>query len=499
MSEEKARDASADEDEDGRTPEVRGKIPEPVERTVDSQHTTTVGGRELTYTARAGTLVLRDDDGKARASVFYVAYTLDDTDPRQRPVTFAYNGGPGSAALWLQLGTFGPRRVDMPDAIHPPPPPYALVDNAESILDLTDLVFIDPVQTGYSKPEGEAKPEEFHGVQEDIESVGEFVRLWTTRHSRWSSPKLLAGESYGTLRSAGLVDHLQQKGMAFNGVLLISMILDLGTVLFEPSALLPPVLHLPTYAATAWYHDALPERPAELLPFLEEVCAFARGEYLAALAQGSRLSEEDAERIVERLHRYTGLSLPYLRRTRIRPEIERFCKELLRGRGRTVGRLDTRYLGVDIDDAGEHCEHDPSLTAPFGPFAGAMQDYLRRELRYEEDRAYHALNFAVNEGWRWPVKGRLGAPSTADALRRAMQRNPHLRVFVAQGYYDLATPFFAAEHTLDNLGLPSADLSRIDVAYYEAGHMMYFHPPSRTKLKADLSAFFARSVVLPPV
>jgi carboxypeptidase C (cathepsin A) len=462
------------------------------ERTSSAQRTVRLGDRTLAYTATAGTLVLLDEDDGARASFFVVSYTLDAADPARRPVTFAFNGGPGSSSLWLQLGTFGPRRVVFPDAVTPPPPPYDVIDNEHSLLDRTDLVFIDPIHTGYSKPEGKAKASEFLGVTEDIASISELIRLWTTRHARWASPKLLAGESYGTLRAAGLLEQLQRNGMVVNGALLISPILDFSTILFEPSNDLPAIVHLPTYAATAYYHDALPERPAALLAFLEEVRAFAQNEYAAALFKGSRLSEPEATDIATRLHRYTGLSVEYLRRTRLRIEISRFCKELLRARGETVGRLDGRFLGRDSDDVGEQPEHDPSFTAVMGPYTAAMQDYLRRELSFENDRPYRVLNFEANESWQWSVKGRLGAPSTSDALRKAMTQNPHLAVFVANGLYDLATPFFATEYSLDHLALRPADRDRVTVTYYEAGHMMYLHPPSLVRLKADLASFFDR-------
>lgn len=470
------------------------------ERTVETRHKIKIGGARVKYTATAGTMHLKGEDGKPRAEVFYVAYTKDRVkDLSTRPITFAFNGGPGSSAVWLQMGTFGPRRVVFPDAVAPPPPPYTLEDNAESILDLTDLVFIDPVGTGFSTTVGEGKPEEFQGVREDVRSVGEFIRLYTARNERWNSPKFLAGESYGTTRAAGLVNFLQGQGMFFNGVVLVSSILNFQTARFEAGNDLPYILFLPTYAASAWYHGRLEARPEDLGAFLEEVRAFARGEYAAALMAGARLEPGRRAEIAATLARYTGLDPAYIERTDLRIHIQRFIKELRRDESQTVGRLDSRYLGSDVDDAGATPEYDPSYSAILGPYTAAMNDYLRTELEFEEDRKYEILSGAVNRRWNWASGAASSYVNVAEDLGRAMRQNPHLRVFVANGYYDLATPFFATEYTVDHLRVPRVALDNVSMGYYESGHMMYLHPPSLRALKADLARFYGEAVTVDEV
>ena len=476
------------------TSKKNDEVKEVKERSSTSEHVITLNGKALPYRATAGTLVLRDDKGKPRASMFHIAYAKKDADPASRPITFVFNGGPGSAALWLLLGAFGPRRVDIPDALTLPVPPYRLVDNEQTLLDVTDLVFVDPVRTGYSTPEGEAKDEDFLGIDQDLKSVAELIRLYITRNNRWASAKLVAGESYGSMRAAGLLGMLHDQGMAFNGGILVSVVIDLNTLIFETHRDLPPILYLPSYAATAWYHNALPSQPPRLEPFLDEVRSFACNEYALALMKGTRLGKEEASSIARKLHQYTGLSIEYLERTKLRINNMRFCKELLRERGQTVGRLDSRVLGRDRDNAGEFFESDPAMTTVLAPFSATMQSYVRRELGFEEDRPYHAINQEANKNWKWSSEGRITGPSTAEPLRTAMLRNPHLHLFVANGYYDLATPFLAAEHTLDHLGMEPADLERVHFGYYEAGHMMYVHPPSRAKLHQDLLAFYAAAI-----
>lgn len=463
--------------------------PLPEERQVSTRNNVRIGDASVDYTATAGTLHIAGEDGEPAAAMFYMAYTragVGNTD--RRPVMFTFNGGPGSSSVWLHLGTFGPRRVAFPDAEHPPAAPYALEDNTHSLLDVTDLVFIDPVGTGYSTALGEAEDDDFHSVEQDVESVGEFIRLWTARNGRWNSPKLVAGESYGSTRAAALAEHLQDKGIFVNGVVLVSSILNFQTARFETGNDLPYITFLPTYAATAWYHDALPERAAELEPWLDEVRDFAAGDYASALMKGSALPADEEAAIARRLAAYTGLSVDYLRETNLRPSIFRFTKELLRDRRRTVGRLDSRYLGMDADSAGERFEHDPSMTAIMGPYTAALNHYVRSELGYEEDREYQVLSFAVNQGWDWDTD-RAGYLNVAENLRQAMAADPHLEVFVANGYYDLATPFFATEYTMDHLGLEPELRDNITMAYYPAGHMMYVHPGSLQQLKADLAAF----------
>lgn len=470
------------------------KKPQPTERQAVTEHSVRVDGETVRYTATAGTLFLKNDEGEPQASLFYVAYTKDGVDDAaERPVTFSFNGGPGSSSVWLHLGAFGPRRVDFPDAEQPEPPPYDLVDNAHTLLDETDLVFIDPVNTGYSRPVEDADAEQFLGVEEDVEAVYEFIRRWTTENERWNSPRFLAGESYGTTRAAMLVNHAQDQGMFFNGVVLVSSILNLQTARFETGNDLPYMLFLPTYAATAYYHDTLPERPDDLEAFLDRARAFALGEYGPALLKGDGLEEEERERIVDGLHRFTGLDREFIRRANLRVSISRFTKELLRDGRRTVGRLDSRYHGIDSDAAGERFEHDPSYTAILGPYTAALNDYVRDELDFEEERNYEILSGEVNRNWNWQVRGRSGYVNVAEDLREAMSTNTHLEVLVANGYYDLATPFFATEYTVDHLGLEPELRDHVELTYYPAGHMMYVHPPSLEKLKQDVAGLIQRA------
>lgn len=460
------------------------------ERSSTSRGQVVIDGQRVAYTATAGTLLLKAEDGKPRAELFYIAYTREGVPDRSaRPVTFTFNGGPGSSSVWLHLGTFGPRRVDFPDAVHPAPPPHGLVDNAHSLLDVTDLVFIDPVGTGFSRAVGDAKAQEFQGVTEDVRAVAEFIRRWTTENGRWNSPKYLAGESYGSTRAAALVDHLQDaEGMFFNGVMLVSSILNFGTARFDPGNDLPYITFLPTYAATAWYHGRVQPRP-ELEPFLAEVRHFAETEYAQALMLGARLPADREQAVASRLAAYTGLSVDFIRRANLRVSIGRFTKELLRDQRRSVGRLDSRYLGIDADAAGETYSHDPSYTAILGPYTAALNHYVRQELKFEDERKYEILSGEVNRRWNWGAANGGSFLNVGENLRRAMSKNPHLRVHVANGYYDLATPFFATEYTFDHLGLEPHLRGNVSMSYYEAGHMMYSHPESLAKLRRELVRF----------
>ena len=481
-----AMSAQAEEDQ---------SAPVPEERTVTTRHSVRMDGNTINYRAVAGTLNLENEDDQPAASIFYIAYLREGVDdPSQRPLTFSFNGGPGSSSVWLHLGVFGPRRVVFDDAQYPSPPPYEISDNPHSILDVTDLVFIDPVGTGFSRTVGEGEDKDFLGVEEDVKAVGDFIREYVSRNNRWNSPKFLAGESYGTTRAARLVNHLQGRGMNMNGVLLVSSILNFQTARFEAGNDLPYILFLPTYAATAWYHEALDNRPENLEGFLEEVRAFAVGDYATALMQGDQLSATERNRVAARLARYTGLSEDYLRQTNLRINIQRFAKQLLRDQRRSVGRLDSRYLGRDADAAGERPDQDPSYAAILGPYTAALNTYVRDELQFEEDSEYAILSFNVNRNWNWQVPDRAGYVNTGEDLREAMTRDPHLQVYVANGYYDLATPFFATEYTMDHLGLEPSLKDNIQMDYYPAGHMMYIHPESLQAMGDDLSAFYARAL-----
>ena len=469
--------------------------PAPEEKAVPTKHTLRIGGQEIKYTATAGTLLLKLEDGTPKASVFYIAYTKDDvSDASQRPVTFTFNGGPGSSSVWLHLGAFGPRRVQMGDAGALLPPPYKLVDNDSSLLDVTDLVFIDPVSTGYSRAVPGEPPKQFHGIEEDVQSVGEFIRLYTTRSKRWASPKFLAGESYGTTRAAGLSGYLQQRyGMYLNGIVLISSILNFQTAEFDSGNDLPYILHLPTYTAIAWYHKRLAaDLQADLQKTLSESRRFAAGEYADALMAGDLLAPARRAEIAQKLARFTGLSPDYIERSRLRIHIQRFTKELLRSEGRSVGRLDGRFTGMDRDAASATPDYDPSYAAILGPYTAVLNEYVRGDLKYESDLPYEILTGRVRPWSYAPYENRY--VDVAETLRGAMTQNPFLRAFVAKGYYDLATPFFAAEYTFDHLGLDPSLRSHLSGGYYESGHMMYVHPPSLLKLKQDLAQFLRASI-----
>jgi carboxypeptidase C (cathepsin A) len=472
--------------------DVPGEPVTEIEQTAVTRHSIRIGDETVNYRAAAGTLHLPGEDEQPDASVFYISYTREGIgNLDRRPVMFTFNGGPGSSSVWLHMGTFGPRRVAMADGQQPDAAPYTLEDNAYSLLDVTDLVFIDPVGTGYSHALGDAENKDFHGVDQDVQAVGDFIRLWVTRNQRWNSPKLVGGESYGTTRTAALASHLQRRGMFVNGLVLVSSILNFQTARFDTGNDLPYIMFLPTYAATAWYHRQLPGQPESLEPFLDEVRRFAAGEYATALMQGDRLGEAGQARIAERLAAYTGLDPEYLLQTNLRINIFRFTKELLRDERRTVGRLDSRFKGMDRDAAGERFEHDPSMTAIMGPYTAALNHYVRTELEFHDDAEYEILSGEVNRNWDWMREGSrgVGYVNVAEDLRRSLARDPNLHVFVANGYYDLATPFFATEYTMDHLHVEPEVKANIDMQYYEAGHMMYVHPESLVKLKQDLATF----------
>jgi carboxypeptidase C (cathepsin A) len=470
--------------------------PEPADDLVVTEHEIMVDGAPLRYTVTAGRMVLRKeqhaDDAfeghKATAEVFVVAYTVarPGADPAGRPVTFAFNGGPGSASVWLHLGLLGPRRVLMGDVGALAAPPYALADNEQTLLRHSDLVFIDPVSTGYSRAVAGGKPGDFHGFAADIESVGEVIRLWTTRHDRWMSPKYLCGESYGTTRAAGLAQHLQERyGMYLNGLVLISCFLDGRTAEFNDGNDDAYVYYLPTYAAIAHYHGRHGDRP--LREVLDEAEQYAARDYLWALARGSRLTAAQRAEAVSRVAALTGLSEEYVDQVNLRPEHVRFFTELLRSRRLTVGRLDGRFTGWDSDYGREHWTSDPSIDAITGPYATALNHYVRGELGYRSDLPYEVLTSRVEP---WSYKEFEGAHLyVADKLAAAMRTNPHLRVHVACGYYDGATPYFAAEHSFAHLAIPPELATQIEVSYFEAGHMMYVHEPSRLEQSALLAEF----------
>ena len=460
----------------------------PPERESVTERTARIAGREVGYRAVASTTTLRGDDGKPRASVFSVTYTRTDVeDVAARPLSFVFNGGPGSSSTWLHMGLVGPRRVDMPDGPVAPQAPYRVIDNDASLLDVSDLVFIDPVSTGYSRPAEGQDAKQFHGFREDVESVGEFIRMHTTRTGRWASPKFLVGESYGTTRAAGLARHLADRhGIYVTGVGLISAVLMFQASGMNPGNDLGYVLALPTYAATAWYHGRLASRFDDLRTLTDEVEEFALGDYAAVLLQGSRASEAARASVLDRLAEYTGLAPAFLQAGDLRVTGRRFFKELLRSERRTVGRLDTRFTGIDADAAGESAEYDPAYAVIQAPFSAAVNAHLRGELEFEADLPYEVLNGGKVRPWNYGDDGSNRYLDVASGLREAMSWSRGMRVLLASGYYDMATPFAAAEWTLDHMGLDPSLAGNVRTTRYESGHMMYIHPPSRDRLAAEL-------------
>jgi len=472
-------------------PETRAEPPP--ERSETTEHQVEIGGRRVGYTATAATTTLKGDDGTPRASVFTVSYTASGKgDLTKRPITFAFNGGPGSSSIWLHLGVLGPKRIALGDLTTPQAPPYRLSDNAESILDLTDLVFIDPVSTGWSRPVDKDKAKEFHGLKEDTEAVGDLIRLLTSRSGRWSSPKFLAGESYGTTRAANLSGYLQDRhGMYLNGIVLLSAILMFGTARPARGNDLPYFLYLPSYAATAWYHGRLDKAFKSVEKLLAEVEEFALGDYASLLVRGSRAGAAERASVRARLSAFTGLTEKYLDAADLRVGPHRFFKELLRDSRRSVGRLDSRFLGIEPDSAGETNTYDPAYGMIQGAYTAALNAYLRDDLKFDSDLLYEALRGEAVRPWKWGDAGENQYVDVASTLAQAMSVNRSLRVFLGSGIYDLATPYLAAEWTFDQMRLDPEIAANVVTRRYEAGHMMYVHEPSIRRLKKDLASFYA--------
>ena len=500
-------------------------------------HSITVGGRLIHYHATAGYMLLQEEEGKPlvpglppvpgaapapsekpdaddkkpkdglkpKAKVFFVAYTLDEVkDPATRPLTFAFNGGPGSASIWLHMGSMAPRRANLTDEGEAPPPPYGVIDNESTWLDRTDLVFIDPVSTGYSRTMPKEDPHQYHGLKEDIASVGDFIRLYTTRNERWLSPKIVLGESYGTTRAAGLSDYLQGRyGIYLNGIILVSSVLSYQTLEFTPQNNDPYIGFLPTYATAAWYHRKLsPDLQARSVSDVaEEARAFVTRDYAPALEQGDRLPAADRQRIAAALSRLTSLPADYILQRKLRITDGAFFGHLLLSEGRVLGRYDARFTGLryepgtDIPEDGS-LEYDPSDEAVNGPLTAAFNDYVRRELNYKTDIPYEGV--ADVQPWNFGDAG-AGFPNTAEDLRHAMTRNPYLKVWVTCSYFDLATPFFAAESIVAAMNLEPAVRANLRFTYYESGHMLYIHNPSRVKFKSDFESFLQDATHQAPV
>jgi carboxypeptidase C (cathepsin A) len=463
----------------------------PNERSVVTHHTIAVNGRQIAYTATAGTLVLKTDKGEPEASVFYVAYTLDNADRATRPITFLYNGGPGAATIYLHMGALGPRRIDFPNADPNAGPPYRIVDNQSTLLDKSDLVFIDAPGTGYSRVMPKIDNKAIYGIDQDAAAFGQLIERYVTLNERWNSPKFLLGESYGTPRSAALVDYLQNRNMAFNGVTLLSSVLDFDTIFPGPGNDLAYECYLPTEAAVNWYHNKSANKPS-LQATVNEARAFANGPYATALMQGDRIPRAQFVQVAGELARIIGLRQQYVEQSNLRVQPERFEKELLRELGETTGRLDARYIGYDLDRINDSAEYDPSDTATSPGFQAGFLTYVRGELNWKSDETYKQINGDVNQSWDYTRKSVFAwlAPTTSPDLQEAMTTNPRLRVFVGAGYYDLATPFGAAEWTFSHLNLHPELRSHVTFGYYESGHMVYMNPDALVKFHGDLDRFY---------
>ena len=485
-----ADNKSADKAKKTSTDDAAAPATETVTRT---QHSVSIGGHTVNYTATAGTLIIRDDKQQPQASVFYVAYTVVRGKASKRPVTFLYNGGPGSSSMWLHMGSFAPMRIATASPEPTAPPPYHLVPNGDSLLDQSDLVFIDAVGTGYSRPLGKATGKDFWGVDQDISAFSRAIERYVTVNGRWNSPKFLFGESYGTTRSAALVDALQDKGMTFNGVILMSSILNYGIRLPGYDEIY--VGYLPSFAAAAWYHDKVANKPVDLATYVDQVRRWATGPYAAALAQGQNLSPADADAIARQLAAYTGLSVPFVKAANLRVDLGRFRKELLRDQRITLGRFDSRFTGTDADAAGESPDYDASDSGISGAFVSAFHDYIDHDLKYHSDLDYRPTFGDIGKDWDWKHKAAgqrrpLPTAYVAGDLAHAMRTNPGLKVLSVNGYYDFATPFAITEYDLAHMNLDPSLVGNLQFLYYPSGHMIYLNTDALKQLKGDLAHFY---------
>src|SRR5438067_10879802 len=472
-----------------RTPQERPS-PSPEEPPVVTKHEVHVGGKTLRYTATVGMMPIKNRDGETEARIFFMAYTLDEGGGRgRRPLTFSFNGGPGSASVWLHLGAIGPKRVPMnPDGTMPAPP-YQLVDNEYTWLNQTDLVFIDPVGTGYSRAVRPELASRFFGLQGDIESVGEFIRMYLSRYERWTSPLFLAGESYGTTRASALSGYLIGRGIAFNGIVLISTIMNFETADFASGNDLPYIMYLPSYAATAWYHKKLSSdlQARSVQEIVAEAEQWAANDYTLALEKGDRLTASERQDAVMKLSRYTGLSTQFVDNANLRISLNLFRKELLRNERRSIGRLDARFKGFDSSYASDSPDFDASEAAIRPPYTSTFNNYVRSELGYKSDSEYYILGGGITSPWNWNTQN--GYVDTSVALRKALARDPYLKFFVAMGYHDMATPYFAVQYTLHHISLDPLLMKNFSTGYYEAGHMMYIDDKQLGRLRADVGKF----------
>ena len=480
---------------DTKATEAKGPDATPKEESSVTEHTIQIGGQTIAYKATASTTLLKNDKDEPVALMYSTAYVRSDVkDESQRPIAFIYNGGPGSASVWLHMGAFGPRRVVTENAAPTGPGPYQIVDNADSLLDKTDMVFIDPIGTGFSHVVGKGENKDFWGVDEDIRSLAKFIQIYISRNGRWNSPKFLIGESYGTFRSVGLGNYLEDHdGIYINGIVLISSVLDISTLEFAVGDDRSYVFYLPSYAAAAWYYKTLKNRPDDLEAFLKQARDFAANEYATALMKGSNITDAEKTAIANKLSDFTGISADYFIKANLRVNLAQFEAELQRSRGLVVGRYDSRYSGPMPDLIAEYAPYDPSFTAVSGAFTAAINAYLRQDLKFNPEMTYEVLPGDISAHWDWKHNGSPdsfpGAPSVDQDMVSAFLDNTHLRVQVENGFFDMATPFFATEYTMDHLGLPPDLRSRIGFKYYQSGHMIYLNEKELPRLKANVAAF----------
>jgi len=463
---------------------------------VVTHHQTTVDGKVLRYTATTGRLPIKRSDGKIEAEMFFVAYTLDGQEAAKRPLTFCFNGGPGSATVWLHMGAVGPKRVVLEANGFMPPPPYTIADNPNTLLDRSDLVFVDAISTGFSRAANAEATKKFLGVKGDIEAFGEFVRLYVTRYERWPSPLFILGESYGTTRAAGIAGFLANRGISFNGITLLSTAMDFGTLEWAKNNDIPYFLLVPTFSMIAAYHKRLPpDLMQDLGKTREEVERWSMNDYAAALLKGDRLAPEERQKIIDAYARYTGLDKKLIDNANLRINVEQFTHNLLLDQKLRVGRLDGRFTGVDPEGLLDQRFYDPTSAAILPPYTAVFNNYVRTELGYKVDLPYKvfAWDEPAFQKWDWGEADK-GFPNTAPGLRAALVENPYLKVLVMEGHYDLATPYFAANYSIDHLNLGPDYRKNVSFTTYEAGHMVYIDNASHAKMKKDLVEFMGKSM-----
>ncbi|WP_296698624.1 carboxypeptidase [Algoriphagus sp.] len=462
----------------------------------ESKQSVTIDGKTINLNALAGTMQLKDEQNKPIALFGFTAYFKENPE-KNRPIIFSYNGGPGSSSYWLHMGIMGPKRIVVDDPNYNQAGPYELANNEFSILDVADVVMMDPVGTGLSLPIGEATGKDFWGVDQDIRSVSLFIMQFLKEHDRLNSPKYILGESYGTFRNAGVMSYLLNQGYALNGVIMVSSVFDLRTLFFVPNEDISNIAYFPTVAVTARYHDKITNKGADLESFVQEVREFTENEYAPALFKGNTISEADKNGIAQKLEGYTGISAEIWKRADLKLDAGETFQELLRDEGLTVGRLDSRYKGINIDPMSMSAFTDPQSDAISPAYTSLFLDYFHGSLGVSKDLLYAPSAYS-KEGFKWDWShqgnqywGTTGAVTTLPDMADALSKDPNMKVLIMNGYYDLATVFYGVEHSISHLGLPKSASDRIKMTYYEAGHMMYTHLPSAAKFRSDLKAFIA--------